>query len=105
MHSFCILFLTCFIAGNRLFGGQKRSQSSYVGGFARRVRDLDEASEVAQLRELYRRNDPEGVIRLFESQPALHNNPIAVSEYVKALVKVDRLDDSQLLKALQRGMW
>lgn len=74
-----------------------------MGNLARRVRDADEASEVAHLRELYRRNDPEAVIRIFESQPSLHSNPSALSEYVKALVKVDRLDDSELLKTLQRG--
>lgn len=64
---------------------------------------MDEATEVAHLKELYHRNDPEAVIRLFESQPSLHSNPSAVAEYVKALVKVDRLDDSELVKTLQRG--
>jgi ATP-dependent metalloprotease len=72
---------------------------------ARRVRDVDEASEVAHLKELYHRNDPEAVIRLFESQPSLHSNSSALSEYVKALVKVDRLDESELLKTLQRGWY
>lgn len=90
-------------AGNRGLNVQERFQSSYVGNLARRVRDADEASEVANLKELYHRNDPEAVIRLFESQPSLHSNPSALSEYVKALVKVDRLDESELLKTLQRG--
>lgn len=92
------------IVGNRLFDAQRRFQSNYVGSLARRVRDADEANEVAHLRELYRRNDSEAVIRLFESQPSLHSNPSALSEYVKALVKVDRLDESELLKTLQRGV-
>uniref|UniRef100_A0A2P2LWN4 AAA+ ATPase domain-containing protein n=1 Tax=Rhizophora mucronata TaxID=61149 RepID=A0A2P2LWN4_RHIMU len=91
-------------AGNKLFNAEKRFQSSYVGNLARRVRDADEASEVAHLKELYHRNDPEAVIRHFESQPSLHSNPSALAEYVKALVRVDRLDDSQLLKTLQRGI-
>ena len=82
---------------------QKRYQSSYVGNLARRVRDADEATEVAHLKELFRRNDPEAVIKLFETQPSLHHNATALSEYVKALVKVDRLDESELLKTLQRG--
>lgn len=86
-----------------LLTSQKRYQSSYVGNLARRVRDADEASEVAHLKELFRRNDPEAVIRLFETQPSLHHNATALSEYVKALVKVDRLDESELLKTLQRG--
>jgi hypothetical protein len=63
---------------------------------------MDDGSEVLQLKELLR-HDPEAVIRLFESQPSLYGNPSALSEYVKALVRVDRLDDSELLKTLQRG--
>ena len=66
------------------------------------MRDMDDGSEVLQLKELLR-HDPEAVIRLFESQPSLYGNPSALSEYVKALVRVDRLDDSELLKTLQRG--
>ncbi|KAG4962623.1 hypothetical protein JHK82_039314 [Glycine max] len=81
-------------AGNRLLGAQERFQSSYLGSIARRARDADEATEVAYLKELYHQNDPEAVIRVFESQPSLHNSPSALSEYVKALVKVDRLDES-----------
>ncbi|KAK7383327.1 hypothetical protein VNO78_29004 [Psophocarpus tetragonolobus] len=91
-------------AGNRLLGSQERFQSSYLGSIARRARDADEAAEVAYLKELYHQNDPEAVIRVFESQPSLHNSPSALSEYVKALVKVDRLDESELLKTLRRGM-
>jgi len=81
-----------------------RFQSSYVGSFARRVRDREEVNEVAHLRELIRRNDPEAVIRMFESQPSLHANASALSEYIKALVKVDRLDQSELVRTLQRGI-
>ncbi|MED6122916.1 ATP-dependent zinc metalloprotease FTSH 4, mitochondrial [Stylosanthes scabra] len=91
-------------AGNRLFGAQDRFQSSYVRNLARRVRDTDEASEVAYLKELYHHKDPEAVIRAFESQPSLHTNPSAISEYIKALVKVDRLDESELLTTLRRGI-
>ncbi|GFZ17219.1 FTSH protease 4 [Actinidia rufa] len=96
--------LTVFsCAVNRLSGAQGRFQSSYVGSLARRVRDTDGSNDAVYLRELYHRNDPEAVIRLFESQPSLHSNPSALAEYVRALVKVDRLDDSELLKTLQRG--
>ncbi|XP_050217956.1 ATP-dependent zinc metalloprotease FTSH 4, mitochondrial isoform X2 [Mercurialis annua] len=90
--------------GNGFLNTQSRFRSSYVGSFARRVRDTDEASEIAQLQELYHQNDPEAVIRIFESQSSLHSNPSAISEYVKALVKADRLDGSELLKTLQRGI-
>lgn len=68
------------------------------------MRDLDGANDVSLFKELYR-SDPEGVIRLFESQPSLHSNQLALAEYVKALVKVDRLDESALLKTLQRGVY
>ncbi|CAI0401380.1 unnamed protein product [Linum tenue] len=90
--------------GNRAPNIQRKFQSSYVGNLARRVRDADEATEVAHLKELYHRNDPEAIIRIFESQSSLHHNPSALAEYVKALVRVDRLDESELLKTLQRGM-
>ncbi|XP_008777537.2 ATP-dependent zinc metalloprotease FTSH 5, mitochondrial-like [Phoenix dactylifera] len=89
--------------GNRLRNFHQRFQSSYVGSFARRARDADGTNDVALLKELYR-SDPERVIRLFESQPSLHSNPSALAEYVKALVEVDRLDESSLLKTLQRGI-
>jgi ATP-dependent metalloprotease len=67
------------------------------------MRDLDTPSETSLLKEIYR-SDPERVIQIFESQPSLHSNPSALSEYVKALVRVDRLDESTLLKTLQRGI-
>ncbi|XP_077210618.1 ATP-dependent zinc metalloprotease FTSH 5, mitochondrial-like [Tasmannia lanceolata] len=90
-------------SGHRILSVQERFQSSYVGSFARRVRDAEGGNEVSLLKELFR-SDAEGVIRLFESQPSLHSNPSALAEYVKALVKVDRLDESSLLKTLQRGL-
>lgn len=77
---------------------KQRFQSSYVGSLARRVREREETSNAS-----FHRSDPEAVIRSFESQPSLHSNPAAVSEYVKALVKADRLDESELLRTLQRG--
>ncbi|XP_047174737.1 ATP-dependent zinc metalloprotease FTSH 4, mitochondrial-like [Vigna umbellata] len=100
--------------GFRLLGAQERFQSSYLGSVARRARDADEAAEVAYLKELNHQNDPEAVIRVFESQPSLRNSSSALSEYVKALVKVDRLDvkalvkddrldESELLKTSRRG--
>ncbi|MBA0816949.1 hypothetical protein Gohar_001556, partial [Gossypium harknessii] len=89
---------------NRFLSGQNRFRSSYAVNLGRRLRDADEASEAASLREIHHGNDPKAVIRLFESQPSLHSNPSALSEYVTALVKVDGLDESELLKTLQRGI-
>ncbi|GAB4837094.1 ATP-dependent zinc metalloprotease FTSH 4, mitochondrial [Ancistrocladus abbreviatus] len=92
------------VGGSRFLGAHERFQSSYVGSLSRRVRDAERASDSALFRDLHRRNDPEAVIRAFESQPSLHSNPAALAEYVKALVKVDRLDESELLRTLHRGM-
>ncbi|XP_059314588.1 LOW QUALITY PROTEIN: ATP-dependent zinc metalloprotease FTSH 4, mitochondrial-like [Lycium ferocissimum] len=103
------LFNRTYISSGRIIGSEvhgvgntkQRFQSSYVGSLARRVREREETSNAA-----YHRNDPEAVItiRMFESQPSLHSNPAAVSEYVKALVKADRIDESELLRTLQRGI-
>ncbi|KAI3875631.1 hypothetical protein MKX03_026034 [Papaver bracteatum] len=48
--------------------------------------------------------DAEGVIRLFENHPALHSNISALVDYMKALDKVDRLEDSEFLNTLQGDM-
>lgn len=101
----CFINLFAHLSGYGSRGFQKRYQSSvYSGNFSRRARDIEGPSDVMLLKELYR-SDPEGVIKLFESQHSLHYNPSALSEYVKALVKVDRLDESKLLKTLQRGLY
>ncbi|KAL0447390.1 UNVERIFIED_CONTAM: ATP-dependent zinc metalloprotease FTSH 4, mitochondrial [Sesamum latifolium] len=68
-------------------------RSSYFGSLARRFRDNDGSGGLAYLKELNHQNDPEAVIRFFESQSSLHSNQSAIAEYVKALVKVDRLDE------------
>ncbi|KAL6530737.1 ATP-dependent zinc metalloprotease FTSH 4, mitochondrial [Orobanche gracilis] len=89
----------------RTFGTSPFDRGSHFGSLARRMRNNDSGSnDAAYLKELYHRNDPEAVIRLFEGQPSLHSNPSALAEYVKALVKVDRLDESELLKTLHIGM-
>ncbi|GJN15394.1 hypothetical protein PR202_gb02305 [Eleusine coracana subsp. coracana] len=89
-------------AGTVLRNLHERYRSSYVGSFARRIRDFDSPSEASLLKDIYR-SDPERVIQIFESQPSLHSNASALSEYIKALVTVDRLEESPLLKTLQRG--
>lgn len=106
----CLCRIMCFIGtysqvyvGNRLICSQERAHSSYLGNLARRLRNSSDAEEASYLKELNHRHDPEAVIRAFESQPSLQTNPSALSEYVKALVKVDRLDENELLKTLRRG--
>jgi hypothetical protein len=64
--------------------------------------DLDE-KQASVLKELGK-VDPEGVVRWFESRPVGTQSSAALAEYLKALVKVDRLDESALLKTLHRGL-
>ncbi|WVZ99820.1 hypothetical protein U9M48_045065 [Paspalum notatum var. saurae] len=89
-------------AGGVLRNLQERYRSSYVGRFPRWIRNLDSPSETSLLKEIYK-SDPERVIQIFERHPSLHSNSSALSEYIKALVSLDRLEDSPLLKTLQRG--
>lgn len=44
------------------------------------------------------------MIRAFESQPALRSSPTAIAEYVRALIKLNRFDDSVFLRELQKGI-
>ncbi|KAI3875628.1 hypothetical protein MKX03_026031 [Papaver bracteatum] len=53
------------------------------------VRDSEGVADATTLLE-----DAEGAIRLFESQPEQHSNSTAIVDYVKALVRVGRLEDS-----------
>ncbi|EIE25196.1 ATP-dependent metallopeptidase Hfl [Coccomyxa subellipsoidea C-169] len=62
----------------------------------------DSTSQASYLRELNRRGDSEAVVRIFESGQAA-SNEATLGEYVKALVAVDRLDTSSLIRTLQRG--
>ncbi|WJX35466.1 hypothetical protein P8452_23454 [Trifolium repens] len=82
---------------NRLFFSQQRFKSSNLGNMY-----LSEAKEASHLKILSHQDGPEAVISAFESQPSLHTNSVALSEYVKALVQVDGLDESELLKSLRR---
>ncbi|KAK3280300.1 ATP-dependent zinc metalloprotease FTSH 4, mitochondrial [Cymbomonas tetramitiformis] len=48
------------------------------------------------------RSDPEGVVRAFESG-SFAQTEANLAEYVKALVKLDRLDNNAMLQAVKRG--
>ncbi|RHN70462.1 hypothetical protein MtrunA17_Chr3g0135771 [Medicago truncatula] len=88
----CCTYFQIYAGNNRLFFSQYR----YKGNLARPQCDSSEAAEEASY-------DPQAVIRAFESQPSLHTDSFTFSEYVKALVKVDRLDESEFLKTFLRG--
>jgi hypothetical protein len=97
----CCTYMICGVnncVGNSLFFSQQRFESSYLGNL---TRPQPEAKEASKHKELS--NDPKAVIREFESQPSLHTNSLAFSEYIKALAKVDGVGESESLKTLQRG--
>jgi len=75
---------------------------STARGFRRRF-VTDSQGQSGHLRDLNQRGDPEGVIRSFESGRYGFTEE-AVKEYVKALVAVDRLDRSSLMRTLQLGL-
>ena len=52
------------------------------------------------LRDLNRRGDAESVIRHFESG-RISSSEASLGEYIKALAKVDKLDNTALLRTLQ----
>lgn len=52
------------------------------------------------LRQLNQKGDPEAVIRQFEAG-RIDSTEATLGEYVKALVKVDRLDSTALAQTLQ----
>ena len=85
-------------------GGQRRTLSGYIGRFAKRVTDNVDDAEVSLLKE-YNKRDPEYVIRWFErSRPYQWYSPGILAEYVKALVKTDKLDKTELLSVIQEGI-
>lgn len=90
-------------AGGMLGNLQERHRSSYTGSLPRWIRELDSPSEASLLKQIFK-SDPERVVQIFERHPSLHSNSAALSEYIKALVSLDRLEDSPLLKTLQRGI-
>ncbi|GAU40854.1 hypothetical protein TSUD_111860 [Trifolium subterraneum] len=84
---------------NRFCCSQERFQSSFLRNLSRRLGAHETTTEVSQ------QKDPEAVIREFESQSSLLATPTSLSEYVKALAKLNRLDQSQfLLNTWQRGL-
>ncbi|KAI3942176.1 hypothetical protein MKW98_003775, partial [Papaver atlanticum] len=72
---------------------------SYMGGNLTRVHDSEGVVTDPTLLK-----NAKAVISLFESPPALRSNSTTLADYVKALVKVHRLKEGELLNALQRGL-
>lgn len=86
------------------YNEQRRLLSRYVNKSAHKMRQNVDDPEVSLLKE-YNRTDPNNVIRWYEhSQPHQWYNPGILREYVRALVKARRLDDSELLATLQEGV-
>ena len=66
------------------------------------IENLHTVLQAQHLRDLNARGDAEGVIRLFESG-RVQSTEVSLGEYVKALVKADRLDNTMLARTLQVG--
>lgn len=82
---------------------QRRLLSGYINRFAKRIKQNVDDAEVSLLKE-YNKTYPDYVIHWYErSQPQQWYKPGILAEYVKALVKVDKLDGSELLATLQEG--
>lgn len=82
----------------RLQQVQRRS----VGNLFLEELPQDPAGQANYLRQLNQRGEPEAVIRQYEGGRVI-SSEATLGEYVKALVKVDRLDSSALVQTLQRG--
>ncbi|KAK9846627.1 hypothetical protein WJX81_007919 [Elliptochloris bilobata] len=95
----------------RASGGQCSTSSAFARStklqrrpynFYREEVPSDPQAQASFLRDLNRRGDHEAVVQAFESGQ-LASSEAALGEYVKALVAVDRLDTSSLIRTLQRG--
>ncbi|KAH7430830.1 hypothetical protein KP509_08G016800 [Ceratopteris richardii] len=81
-----------------------RAYSSYIDNLARKLKQADNYAEAALLRE-YNKTDPEYVIHWYERSPPYQwYKPAFLAEYLKALVKVDKLDEHELLATLKEGV-
>ena len=101
---------------NRLNTAQRRSQSFFredlpqdsAGQVSITSHPLPNAGRVQKLcvaqanylRQLNQKGDPEAVIRQYEGG-RINSTEATLAEYVKALVKVDRLDSTALAHTLQ----
>ncbi|KAK9820213.1 hypothetical protein WJX72_007544 [[Myrmecia] bisecta] len=82
---------------SRLSRVQKRRYN-----FFREELPTDPHSQAEYLRSLNRRGEAEAVVRAYEAGQVA-STEATLGEYVKALVKLDRLDSSSLVRTLQRG--
>ncbi|KAK3283619.1 ATP-dependent zinc metalloprotease FTSH 4, mitochondrial, variant 2 [Cymbomonas tetramitiformis] len=84
--------------GRAIFNNAGPIQQQHRGNSYKRLFGSEPQSVLKEMN----RTDPEGVVRAFESGgfPQTEAN---LAEYVKALVKLDRLDNNAMLRAVQRG--
>mmetsp|Transcript_12806 Transcript_12806/g.38653 ORF Transcript_12806/g.38653 Transcript_12806/m.38653 type:complete len:698 (-) Transcript_12806:2204-4297(-) len=73
---------------------------AFDGG--RQLNSANSSEGSAYLRALNKQNNPEAVIAAYESG-SVASSEEALGEYVKALVRVNRLDSGALMQTLQRG--
>ena len=80
---------------NRFFGSSSSSMSSSSSSAS--------SFEFQQLKLLNKQNKSNKVIELFETNRVNQHNEKNLSEYLKALVATNRLNESAMLETLQRG--
>ncbi|KAI5065464.1 hypothetical protein GOP47_0020159 [Adiantum capillus-veneris] len=83
---------------------QERAYSGYIDSLAKRLKQSEDSAEIALLKD-FNKTNPEYVIHWYERCPP-HQwyKPAFLAEYLKALVKVDKLDEHELLMTLKEGV-
>ncbi|MCO5612746.1 hypothetical protein L7F22_067015 [Adiantum nelumboides] len=83
---------------------QERAYSGYIDNLAKRLKGSEDSAEIALLKD-FNKTNPEYVILWYErSPPHQWYKPAFLAEYLKALVKVDKLDEHELLATLKEGV-
>ncbi|KAH7298157.1 hypothetical protein KP509_25G029600 [Ceratopteris richardii] len=81
-----------------------RKYSGITENLTRKLKHTDSSAEIALSRE-YNKVNPNSVIVWYErSSPQKWYKPAFLAEYLKALVKVDKLDEHELLVTLRKGV-
>eukprot|EP01025_Chloroclados_australasicus_P034718 TRINITY_DN35466_c2_g1_i6.p1 TRINITY_DN35466_c2_g1~~TRINITY_DN35466_c2_g1_i6.p1 ORF type:complete len:739 (+),score=110.53 TRINITY_DN35466_c2_g1_i6:3-2219(+) len=83
-----------WIVGNQLWLNQQRWQSYFS----------NQSNSVQYLRQLNQSRQYDQVVQAYE-QGKVESNEGTLGEYIKALVHLDRLDNSALVRGLQRGTY
>ncbi|KAH7422607.1 hypothetical protein KP509_12G016700 [Ceratopteris richardii] len=96
-------YLTGYTSHQGPYLEQRRLFSRYMNKVVDKVTGKSNDSEMSRVKEFDKTN-PNHVINWYEQQPELWYNSRSLREYVRALVKANKLDNSELLAILQEGV-